>query len=82
MVRSMLPRRRRSGRPSNERTVARSSAPFFHVRSISNPPRALKPVTRPSGHAAGSAGRRRISPASHCNSISAIADVPPKLPSI
>jgi hypothetical protein len=50
-ARSVLPRRTRSGCPSSERTCARSSALLFHVRSISNPPRALRPVTRPPGHA-------------------------------
>ena len=39
-------------------------------------------VTFPVGHAAGSAGSSRISPSSDWTSISAIAAVPPKLPSI
>jgi hypothetical protein len=75
-------RRRRSGPPSSDRTATRSMPPFVHARSTSNPPRARRPVTRPFGHADGNAGSSRISPASHCTSISAIAAAPPKLPSI
>jgi len=66
-----------SGR--NRTSVAR---PPCHAMSISSAPRTRRPVTRPLGHARGSAGSSAISPAWLCTSISAIAAVAPKLPSI
>lgn len=68
--------------PSLERIVALASFPFFHEMSTSKPPRAHSPFTLPVGQAFGSAGIRFISPECDCKSISAIPDVPPKLPSI
>ena len=43
-------------------SVADASLPRFQVRSTSKPPRARRPLTRPSGQAGGSAGSSRMQP--------------------
>ena len=56
--------------------------PSFHVISTTNPPRAHSPLTEPSCHCWGRAGRMCMSVMVDCMSISAIPAQPPKLPSI
>ena len=55
---------------------------FFHVMSTTNPPLARRPETWPSGHAVGKAGNKSTVPSWLWSSISAMAAVAPKFPSI
>ena len=65
-----------------EVAVARSRLPPLQAMSTTNPPRALRPLTWPSGHAWGNAGRTRRTPPWDCSNISAMAAVAPRFPSI
>ena len=60
----------------------RTTLPSFQAMPTMTLPRALRPLTEPSGHAFGSAGSSSISPACDWSSISAMPAQPPKLPSI
>ena len=64
------------------RRVAGDGLPFAHDASTSTLPRARRPLKWPSGHADGNAGRKVISPAWLCKSISAIPAAAPRLASI
>ena len=73
--------RTRQGFPRADTTVASTSAPAFQRRPTSNPPRARRPLTSPSFHESGRAGRNDSSFSCDCRSISAIAAVIPNDPS-
>ena len=74
---------RSTGSPDNAgRRVAPIGCPRTTRYRPSTPPRARNPATLPSAMRAGSAGRKSIPPSWLCSSISAMAAVPPKLPSI
>ena len=64
------------------RNAAEVARPPFQDTSTSTSPRARSPRKWPSGQAEGNAGSNAITPEWLCNSISAMAAVPPKLASI
>src|SRR5512140_3297137 len=56
--------------------------PLLHSMSTVKPPRARRPLTDPEDHALGSAGSILMVSSWLCSSISAMAAVTPRLPSI
>ena len=57
---------RKQGLPAFDRTVTFVSWPFSHVMLISKSPLAHSPLTEPSAHASGRAGRSWMNPAWAC----------------
>lgn len=79
---STFPYRSVAVAPAGPRTDTDSSLPAAQLDQQVCPPRARSPRTDPAAQFEGSAGKRWITPAWLCRSISAIPAVAPKLPSI